>query len=67
MITSIYSNFALSAIQNPFQEIGSQLKSKKFENHTGWKSEISFDKTMTDLLNYWRDEVLNSGSKFLIR
>jgi GDP-mannose 4,6-dehydratase len=40
---------------------------KKFENHTGWKPEISFDKTMTDLLNYWRDEVLNSGSKFLIR
>jgi GDPmannose 4,6-dehydratase len=40
---------------------------KKFKSHTGWKPEISFDKTMTDLLNYWRNEVFNSGSKFLIR
>jgi len=32
---------------------------KKFENHTGWKSEISFEKTMKDLLNYWRDRVKN--------
>lgn len=40
---------------------------KKFKSHTGWEPEISFDKTMTDLLNYWRNEVFNSGSKFLIR
>jgi GDPmannose 4,6-dehydratase len=26
----------------------------KFQNHTGWKPEISFEKTMGDLLNYWR-------------
>jgi GDPmannose 4,6-dehydratase len=40
---------------------------KKFKSHTGWKPEISFDKTMTDLLDYWRDRVFNSGSKFLTR
>jgi GDPmannose 4,6-dehydratase len=40
---------------------------KKFKSHTGWKPEISFDKTMTDLLEYWRDRVFNSGSKFLTR
>ena len=28
---------------------------KKFTHHTGWKPEISFDTTMLDLLNYWRD------------
>ncbi len=38
----------------------------KFQNHTGWKPEISFEKTMTDLLNYWRDKV-KSGKKFLKR
>jgi GDPmannose 4,6-dehydratase len=38
----------------------------KFRNHTGWKPEISFDKTMKDLLNYWRAKV-NSGRKFLKR
>jgi GDPmannose 4,6-dehydratase len=39
---------------------------KKFEQHTGWKPEISFETTMLDLLNYWRDKV-SSGKNFLIR
>lgn len=30
---------------------------RKFHGHTGWKPEISFETTMTDLLNYWRDRV----------
>ncbi|MCK9544489.1 MAG: GDP-mannose 4,6-dehydratase, partial [Novosphingobium sp.] len=30
---------------------------QKFRSHTGWKPEIPFEKTMTDLLNYWRDKV----------
>lgn len=38
----------------------------KFRNHTGWKPEISFDKTMTDLLEYWRDMV-NKQKNFLSR
>ena len=38
----------------------------KFTAHTGWKPEISFEKTMLDLLNYWREQV-SSGRKFLIR
>lgn len=27
----------------------------KFTKETGWKPEIKFDKTLEDLLNYWRD------------
>lgn len=38
----------------------------KFTNHTGWKPEIPFEKTMDDLLNYWRQKV-KSGRKFLNR
>nr|WP_321397863.1 GDP-mannose 4,6-dehydratase [uncultured Desulfobacter sp.] len=38
----------------------------KFQNHTGWKPEISFEKTMQDLLNYWRKRI-NFGKKFLTR
>ena len=38
----------------------------KFENHTGWKPEISFEETMRDLLEYWRNKV-KSGRKFLRR
>jgi GDP-mannose 4,6-dehydratase len=30
---------------------------KKFMNVTGWKPRISFEKTMIDLLNYWREKV----------
>lgn len=29
----------------------------KFKSHTGWEPRISFEQTMTDLLNYWRDQV----------
>ena len=38
----------------------------KFSNHTGWKPEIPFEKTMKDLLEYWRNSV-NSGRSYLAR
>ena len=39
---------------------------RKFKAHTGWEPEISFEKTMGDLLNYWRERV-ESGQTFLTR
>ncbi|ABN83559.1 GDP-mannose 4,6-dehydratase [Burkholderia pseudomallei] len=39
---------------------------RKFEAVTGWKPEISFEKTMEDLLNYWRARI-SAGEKFLTR
>lgn len=38
----------------------------KFKDHTGWKPEISFEKTMKDLLDYWRNKVI-SKKMFLTR
>ena len=38
----------------------------KFKEHTGWEPEIPFEKTMNDLLNYWRQRVA-SGKNFLTR
>ena len=38
----------------------------KFEKHAGWKPEIPFEKTMTDLLDYWRERI-SHGEKFLQR
>lgn len=38
----------------------------KFEAVTGWKSEIPFEQTMKDLLEYWRDRV-QSGQNYLTR
>lgn len=38
----------------------------KFRNHTGWEPEIPFEKTMKDLLDYWRNKVA-SKRMFLTR
>ncbi len=39
---------------------------RKFKAHTGWESQISFETTMKDLLNYWRER-LARGNNFLTR
>jgi len=39
---------------------------RKFCDHTGWQPKISFQKTMGDLLEYWRQRVA-SGRTFLSR
>lgn len=33
----------------------------KFQNHTKWKPNISFRKTMKDLLNFWRKKIKNKN------
>lgn len=33
----------------------------KFTEHTGWKPEIPFEKTMRDLLDYWRGRIKTTG------
>lgn len=38
----------------------------KFKKHTGWEPEIPYEKTMRDLLDYWRIRV-KDGQKFLTR
>lgn len=38
----------------------------KFKQVTGWEPKIPFDKTMDDLLDYWRERI-NKGRKFLRR
>jgi GDP-mannose 4,6-dehydratase len=39
----------------------------KFRKHTGWSPEIPFEKTMEDLLNYWREKVAANSNSFLVR
>ncbi len=34
----------------------------KFQNETGWKCEISFEKTLKDTLEYWREYYQKNGS-----
>lgn len=39
---------------------------EKFKNHTGWEPTITFNQTMDDLLEYWRNK-MKTGRKFLNR
>lgn len=39
---------------------------RKFKAHTGWEPEIPYEKTMRDLLNYWRDRIAK-GEHLLTR
>jgi len=39
----------------------------KFKKHTGWEPKISFDKTMSDLLEYWRNRIKVDPDKYLNR
>lgn len=39
---------------------------RKFKAHTGWEPKIPFERTMADLLDYWRDR-LHKGQNFLTR
>ena len=39
---------------------------RKFKAHTGWEPQISFEQTMRDLLDYWRD-ALEKGRNYLTR
>jgi GDPmannose 4,6-dehydratase len=34
----------------------------KFESATGWQPKISYEKTILDLLDYWRKRVREEGS-----
>lgn len=38
----------------------------KFRRHTGWQPEIPFEKTMQDLLDYWRERI-KRGNSLLVR
>ena len=38
----------------------------KFTKKTGWEPQISFETTMSDLLNYWRNRI-KGGARFLAR
>ena len=39
----------------------------KFKKHTGWEPEIPYEKTILDLLNYWRDNVKKNKGRYLTR
>jgi len=67
---SMVKNIKIKVDKERLRPIDADLQvpnSEKFMKHTGWKPQISFEKTMTDLLDYWRSEITNNPQKYLLR
>ena len=66
---STESNIKVEVDNDRLRPIDADLQipdTTKFKNHTGWEPRIKFEKTMIDLLNYWRDRV-RSDENFIVR
>ena len=69
-ISSIKSDIKIQLDETRLRPIDADLQipnTKKFQDHTGWKPEIPFEKSMLDLLNYWRKKIKIEGNNFLDR
>ena len=67
---STVKNIKVEVDEDRLRPIDADLQlpsTEKFTKHTGWMPEISFEKTMNDLLNYWRNKVAKNGNVFLVR
>ena len=66
---STVKNISVEVEESRLRPIDADLQvpdTSKFNNHTGWQPSIPFERTMQDLLDYWRDMV-NSQRRFLAR
>lgn len=69
-ISSIRNDLKIEVDPDRLRPIDADLQvpnTDKFTKHTGWKPEINFEKTMQDLLDYWRTRVKLEGNRFLQR
>ena len=66
---STVKNIKVEVDEDRLRPIDADLQvpnTEKFRNHTGWKPKYTFEETMNDLLEYWRNEI-KKGRKFLNR
>jgi len=69
-ISSLKDSISVEVEQSRLRPIDADLQVPnvdKFKKHTGWTPEISFEQTMTDLLDYWRRRIADEGQIFLLR
>jgi GDPmannose 4,6-dehydratase len=62
------SDFKVETDPSRLRPIDADLQvpnTKKFRTHTGWEPVISFEKTMFDLLTYWREKVALEGESLV--
>lgn len=66
---STVKNIKVEVDEDRLRPIDADLQvpnTEKFRKHTGWKPKYTFEETMNDLLEYWRNEI-RKGRKFLNR
>jgi GDPmannose 4,6-dehydratase len=69
-ISTRKEDISIEVVSERLRPIDADLQvpnTEKFRKHTGWVPEISFDKTIADLLDYWRERVKREGNVFLTR
>lgn len=66
---STVKNIEVQSDQGRIRPIDADLQvpdTTKFQTHTGWQTEIPFEQTMQDLLDYWRQQIAK-GENFTTR
>ena len=69
-LTSMKNQIKIEIDKSRLRPIDADLQipnTTKFRNHTGWKPQIKFEKTMHDLLEYWRHKVKTNPQNILLR
>jgi len=69
-LSTIKSKLTIEVDKDRLRPIDADLQvpnTTKFKDHTGWEPQIPYKKTLSDLLNFWRDQVAKNNGKYLTR
>jgi len=69
-LSTIKDELKIEVDQNRIRPIDADLQlpdTSKFKKHTGWEPIVPYDKTILDLLNFWREKVEKNNGNYLIR
>ena len=69
-LSTIKENLRIEVDKERLRPIDADLQvpnTTKFRTHTGWEPKISYEKTIRDLLDFWRNQVSKNNGKYLTR
>ena len=69
-MSPLKSQLKIEVDQDRIRPIDADLQvpdTSKFKKHTGWQPEIPYEKTISDLLDYWRVQVEKKDGNYLTR
>jgi len=69
-LSTIKDGLKIEVDKNRIRPIDADLQlpdTSKFKKHTGWEPIVPYDKTILDLLNFWREKVEKNNGNYLIR